>query len=420
MRRYLRIATVNGATNTYDAFDKLVETSAGPTQFLYLPGGTQPFATMSNYNSFLKIFAPAPGGAMIMTPNGNEGVLAYHRHADWIGSSRFASTPSETMYSDVAYAPFGEFYAQSGTTDLVFGGNAQDASVVEGATAGYAYDTLNRRYSAAQSRWVSPDPAGLGAVDFSNPQSWNRYAYVLNNPLAFTDMLGLQWWGQDCGLSGSNNCGNSRVILDGGEISGELGLLGNSDSTANCPQCLPGQGVGIDNKIYQYIPPSHGDCTAITDGAFCMSVTTGGLMVVGSLDSANNGLTISAAPPTPWYKNPCIQKALAKGALSAGIDAIGLIPGGGAVSEGLSLFHGAAAVSNGTAILGRVQLGAGIITTANGASNTSQLGFAQTALGVGGIVAGVAKAAPVVGQVLSGLSVVGDFVGTGMEIAECR
>ena len=141
----------------------------------------------------------------------------------------------------------------------------------------------------------------------------------------------------------------------------------------------------------------------------------------GSLSAtANNGLTISAAPPNPWYKNPCIQKALAKGALSAGIDAIGLIPGGGAVSEGLSLFHGAAAVSNGTAILGRVQLGAGIITAANGASNTSQLGLAQTALGVGGIVAGVAKAAPVFGQVLSGVSVIVDFVGTGMEIAQCR
>ena len=136
--------------------------------------------------------------------------------------------------------------------------------------------------------------------------------------------------------------------------------------------------------------------------------------------AANNGFTISAAPSTPWYKNPCIQKALAKGAVSAGIDAIGLIPGGGAVSEGLSLFHGAAAVSNGTAILGRVQLGAGIITTANGASNTSPLGVTQTALGVGGIVAGVAKAAPVVGQVISGLSVVGDFVGTGLELAQCH
>jgi RHS repeat-associated protein len=186
------IATVNGATtNTYDAFDQLVETSVGPTQFLYLPGGTQPFATMSKYNSYLKVFVPAPGGAMIITPNGSYGAIAYHRHTDWLGSSRLATTPSETVYFDGAYAPFGEPYATSGTTDLVFGGNAEDASAVEGATAGDAYDTLNRKYSASQSRWISPDPAGLSAVDPGNPQSWNRYAYALNNPLKYIDPTGL-------------------------------------------------------------------------------------------------------------------------------------------------------------------------------------------------------------------------------------
>jgi RHS repeat-associated protein len=250
-------ATVNGSTtNTYDAFDKLVETSAGPTQFVYLPGGTQPFATMSNYESYLKVFAPAPGGAMIITPNGSEGVLSYHRHTDWIGSSRFATTPSETMYSDGAYAPFGEPYAPSGTTDLVFGGNAQDASAVEGATAGYAYDTLNRRYSAAQSRWIMPDPAGLSAVDPSNPQTWNRYAYVMNNPLAMTDMLGLDphgcqgQEGQPCGTGltcgggsglggGATPCpwasGGCTSVDGAGCVSG--GLLGNIESTVPCNNC---------------------------------------------------------------------------------------------------------------------------------------------------------------------------------------
>ncbi len=57
--------------------------------------------------------------------------------------------------------------------------------------SGSLEDFMFRRYNPTQGRWISPDPAGLGAVDPSNPQSWNRYAYVLNNPLLATDPLGL-------------------------------------------------------------------------------------------------------------------------------------------------------------------------------------------------------------------------------------
>ncbi len=40
-------------------------------------------------------------------------------------------------------------------------------------------------------RWLSPDPY-MGSHDFSNPQSFNRYAYVNNNPLVATDPSGLK------------------------------------------------------------------------------------------------------------------------------------------------------------------------------------------------------------------------------------
>ncbi len=42
-----------------------------------------------------------------------------------------------------------------------------------------------------QGRWLSPDPSGLAAVNPANPQSWNSYAYVANQPLTATDPLGL-------------------------------------------------------------------------------------------------------------------------------------------------------------------------------------------------------------------------------------
>jgi RHS repeat-associated protein len=48
---------------------------------------------------------------------------------------------------------------------------------------------INRYYSSVQGRFTSPDIFGSRR---RNPQSWNRYSYVLNNPVKYTDPLGLQ------------------------------------------------------------------------------------------------------------------------------------------------------------------------------------------------------------------------------------
>jgi RHS repeat-associated protein len=101
---------------------------------------------------------------------------------DWLGA---AVTTTRTMYNDLAYTPFGELYAQSGSTgvtNISFAGNNED-------TVTNLYDAQFREYGI-QGRWPSPDPAGLAAVDPANPQSWNRYAYVMNNPLNLTDPSG--------------------------------------------------------------------------------------------------------------------------------------------------------------------------------------------------------------------------------------
>ena len=44
-----------------------------------------------------------------------------------------------------------------------------------------------RYFSAAQGRFTSPDPKVFSGSTISNPQKWNRYAYVLNNPLGLID-----------------------------------------------------------------------------------------------------------------------------------------------------------------------------------------------------------------------------------------
>ena len=116
-----------------------------------------------------------------------------------------------TMYFDTAYAPFGEPYGWDGTTDFSFTGMNQD-------TAYDLYDFPAREYSNV-GRWISPDPAGLAAVDSTNPQSWNRYAYVANNPLMYVDPSGmfLVFTGDDGEDGGDGGGGGGGPDPSGGD-----------------------------------------------------------------------------------------------------------------------------------------------------------------------------------------------------------
>jgi len=174
-----KMHSVDTTTLTHDALGRMVEKAVGSayTQTVYSPLGKK-FALM-NGQTLQKAYVPLPGAQAVYTSTG----LTYYRHADHLGSSRLATTPSRTMYSSTAYAPYGEPYSQAGTTDLSF--TEQDQDMVSGI-----HDFLLRKYTPVQGRWLSPDPAGLASVDPSSPQSWNRYAYVLNNPLALVDPLG--------------------------------------------------------------------------------------------------------------------------------------------------------------------------------------------------------------------------------------
>ena len=197
-----RPLTVTHQTSTvsfiYDAFGRVAEedSTGSVTHVLYQPDGSR-FATINN-SSIQNYFMPMVNGMVeVFNASGNQ----YIRHADWQGSSRLATDGGGNAVYSVAYAPYGETYVEKGSVDRFFTGNTQDA--VKGSTG--LYDFLFRQNSAAQGRWLVPDPAGVAAVDITNPQTWNRYAYVGNNPLSNVDPLGL-----DCTVVGSGeSCGDS-------------------------------------------------------------------------------------------------------------------------------------------------------------------------------------------------------------------
>jgi RHS repeat-associated protein len=90
--------------------------------------------------------------------------------------------PTGTVAARHDYDPFGvEMTAWSDGETHKFTGLERDAeSGLDPA--------LFRLYTSQYHRWMTPDPVA-GSV--FNPQSLNRYAYVLNNPCSLVDPLGL-------------------------------------------------------------------------------------------------------------------------------------------------------------------------------------------------------------------------------------
>jgi RHS repeat-associated protein len=132
------------------------------------------------------------------------------------------SVKTRTVLNDAAYTPFGEHYDENVGDSGFFAGNV---SIWPSFMDGYA--ATFRLYEFNEGRWVSPDPAGLGAVDVTNPQSWNRYAYVLNNPASWTDASGLAAY---CPYGVNNNtsppgCAGVPIF-----ISNAYGTAGGSNS----------------------------------------------------------------------------------------------------------------------------------------------------------------------------------------------
>ncbi len=100
-------------------------------------------------------------------------------HTDHLGSSLAMTDETTTVIWNQNYLPFGEPHGGSG---VVENSRQYTGKEFEEETGLYYYGA--RYYHSGLGRFMSVDPA---PADPTDPQSWNRYAYVLNNPYKYID-----------------------------------------------------------------------------------------------------------------------------------------------------------------------------------------------------------------------------------------
>jgi RHS repeat-associated protein len=137
-------------------------------------------------SSFVAVTEQDSAGAWI-NPFGS---TTYY-HGDQIGSARLLTAGAGWPVSSDVFYPFGQ--EQSSTSDpnhYKFTGKERDTE------SGLDYFGA-RYYGSSMGRFMSPDPL-LNSGRPDNPQTWNRYAYALNNPLTTVDPTGLYNLDSDC------------------------------------------------------------------------------------------------------------------------------------------------------------------------------------------------------------------------------
>jgi RHS repeat-associated protein len=357
--------TLNSDSLTWDALGREVEMDSGSNYGQILYGPTGKLGLMSGQTA-VAIRVPLPGGStaeLLVATGGN--VIS---HSDWLGSGRLWTTyKGQVVANDVSYAPYGEPYNSSSAAEESFTGQSHD-------TLAGLYDFLYRKNNPVQGRWLSPDPSGMSAVDPTNPQTWNRYAYVMNNPLSSVDPYGLA-----NGSIGSTNVecpippNQSQAVCNGGygqpgNMYFSFGFVGLGWDPLSVMSFMPEGAYLVDGgcqgcvNLPAGIVPQTGGCTNFVM-ANCGGSPPCTNYVTANCGAANNGQPKSPARQqceanaqssyrdtlenTAWQNTFVPFKAAGAGAISGGIIGCVLtVEGGcfeGAIPGALTgLFGGAA------------------------------------------------------------------------------
>jgi len=223
-----QLTTPDGATLEYDADNRLTKwtkqgqtdqyqyhpsgwrLSKGSEKYLYGPGG-QLLESYRGWNDITDYVYF--GGRLLYTLSAGQAVTRIY--SDRLGSTRATETIQQYGggWTTRNYYPFGEEITSTSNDQYKF------ASTYRDSATGLDY-AVNRYYASGTGRFLTVDPAKRSAKP-RRPGTWNRYAYVGNDPINHRDPLGLDDYTEDpedcefygdCGDDGPNGTGFSAGI----------------------------------------------------------------------------------------------------------------------------------------------------------------------------------------------------------------
>ncbi len=264
---------------TYDATGQQATSAVGNMQFYY-DGDRLRGKKVENGVATYYLRSSVLGGQVVAEINGGGWQRGYvyfggqvlavqHSSAAWwthqepVGKSKRVTDASGNVVSTIELDPWGGETNRSSNEAF----QPRKFTTYERDSIG-SDEAMHRRYNRWWSRFEQPDPYD-GSYDFSNPQSFNRYTYVHNDPVNFTDPFGLDPVG---GLGGSlggaaadaTNIGPGTVSVtvpisddDGmaiewnpaGQITNDSGGGASQDAIPISPEELAGIYSDVENAI---------------------------------------------------------------------------------------------------------------------------------------------------------------------------
>ncbi|MCG3113837.1 MAG: hypothetical protein MCM46_18690 [Candidatus Manganitrophus sp. SB1] len=247
-------------------------------------------------------------------------------HADHLGSTSVVTDQAGGKIAEYIYRPYGDNFLIAGS-DFRYKYTSQEK---DDQTGLYFYNA--RYYDPVLARFISPDSI---LPDLANPQAFNRYSYVYNNPLIYTDPTG------HCPVcfiaagivmgalsAGVQSDWNMEAMIIGGTIGGISGGVGSAVSTS--------VGGGIIGGFY-------GGMTGGMVGGGLYSAYYGGNIIegmgMGAAFGAAGGM-LTAGVGNYYGDNWTVGRVLMHGAIGGGLSEIGAE---GSFITGFAFSAGAAA-----------------------------------------------------------------------------